>query len=48
MVWSLFIAICLDFTFAYFLCVATTYSEAHDGKQEEEDLLKTPEMPKLW
>jgi len=37
MVWSLFIAICLDFAFAYFLCVATTYKSAKDGKQKEEE-----------
>lgn len=50
MVWSLFIAIVLDFIWAYFLCVATTYSSALDGKPKEEemDLLKVPELPKLW
>merc|ERR1712096_393104 len=37
MVWSLFIAIVLDFTWAYFLCVATTYKSAKDGKQKEEE-----------
>jgi len=54
MVWSLFIALCLDFTWAYFLCVATTYSTAMDGKKEEEEgmgLLSNPlgDMPiKPW
>jgi hypothetical protein len=37
MVWSLFVAIVLDFTFAYFLCVATTYKSAKDGKPKEEE-----------
>jgi len=37
MVWSLFIGICLDFTWAYFLCVATTYATAIDGEQEPVD-----------
>jgi len=32
MVWSLFIGICLDFTWAYFLCVATTYATCKDGE----------------
>merc|ERR1712025_1140566 len=36
MVWSLFIGICLDFTWAYFLCIATAYSTALDGKPKEE------------
>jgi hypothetical protein len=46
----LFILILLDFTFAYFLCVALTYSTCKDGKPKEEemDLVKMPEMPKLW
>ena len=51
MVWSLFIAIVLDFTWAYFLCVATTYSSALDGKKAEEEMSlvpEMPEMPKLW
>jgi len=37
MVWSLFIGIVLDFTWAYFLCVATTYATAMDGEQEPMD-----------
>merc|ERR1719238_2077642 len=37
MVWSLFIGICLDFIWAYFLCVATTYATAMDGEQEPID-----------
>jgi len=37
MVWSLFIGIVLDFTWAYFLCVATTYATAIDGEQEPID-----------
>merc|ERR1711990_991737 len=37
MVWSLFIGIVLDFTWAYFLCVATTYATAMDGEQEPID-----------
>jgi hypothetical protein len=32
MVWSLFIGIVLDFTWAYFLCVATTYATCKDGE----------------
>ena len=38
MVWSLFIGICLDFTWAYFLCIATAYSTAYDGKPKEEPM----------
>jgi len=37
MVWSLFIGIVLDFTWAYFLCVATTYATCKDGEQEPID-----------
>merc|ERR1719238_2349094 len=37
MVWSLFIGIVLDFIWAYFLCVATTYATAMDGEQEPID-----------
>jgi hypothetical protein len=37
MVWSLFIGIVLDFVWAYFLCVATTYATAMDGEQEPID-----------
>jgi hypothetical protein len=37
MVWSLFIGICLDFTWAYFLCVATAYATCKDGEQEAID-----------
>jgi len=51
MVWSLFIAIVLDFVFAYFLCVATTYSIAWDGKKPEEenmDGVGGVPVPKLW
>ena len=50
MVWSLFIAICLDFLFAYFLCVATTYSIAWDGKKPEEEMegVGGVPVPKLW
>jgi len=31
MVWSLFIGICLDFIWGYFLCVATAYATCKDG-----------------
>jgi hypothetical protein len=31
MVWSLFIGIVLDFTWAYFLCVASSYATCKDG-----------------
>lgn len=44
MVWSLFIAICLDFTWAYFLCIATSYSYAWDGEVED-DTFNMPEVP---
>jgi hypothetical protein len=37
MVWSLFIGIVLDFTWAYFLCVATAYATCKDGEQEPID-----------
>jgi hypothetical protein len=37
MVWSLFIGIVLDFAWGYFLCVATTYATAKDGKPEPVD-----------
>jgi len=37
MVWSLFIGLVLDFTFAYFLCVASNYATAKDGEQEPID-----------
>jgi len=37
MVWSLFIGIVLDFIWAYFLCVATTYATCKDGEQEPID-----------
>jgi hypothetical protein len=37
MVWSLFIGLVLDFTFGYFLCVATNYATAKDGEQEAID-----------
>ena len=46
MVWSLFIAICLDFTWAYFLCIATSYSFAWDGEVED-DTFNMPEVPKI-
>merc|ERR1712010_441938 len=45
MVWSLFIGICLDFTWAYFLCVASTYATAMDGEQEPVDM--TIGMPEV-
>jgi len=47
MVWSLFIGIVLDFVWAYFLCVATTYATAMDGEQEPIDWsggVKVPNM----
>ena len=47
MVWSLFIGIVLDFVWAYFLCVATTYATAMDGEQEPIDWsggVKVPSM----
>jgi len=37
MVWSLFIGIVLDFVWAYFLCVATSYATCKDGEQEPVD-----------
>merc|ERR1711937_1084380 len=37
MVWSLFLAIVLDFIWAYFLCIATTYATCKDGEQEPID-----------
>lgn len=37
MVWSLFIGIVLDFIWAYFLCVATTYATCKDGAPEPID-----------
>ena len=52
MVWSLFIGIVLDFTWAYFLCVATTYATCKDGEQEPVDWTggagnMVPDMPAM-
>jgi len=38
MVWNLFVAIVLDFIWAYFLCVATAYSTCKDGEPEPVDM----------
>jgi hypothetical protein len=49
MVWGLFIGICIDFLYAYFLCVATTYLTAFGDKQPDDAMtVPVPDMPKLW
>lgn len=50
MVWSLFLALVLDFIWGYFLCVATTYATCKDGPPEPVDYTgglndKMKEMP---
>ena len=46
MVWSLFIGIVLDFVWAYFLCVATSYATCKDGEPEPMDFsVPMPEVP---
>lgn len=37
MVWQLFIALCLDFLFAYFLCVCANYSIRLDGEPPKKE-----------
>jgi hypothetical protein len=44
-VWFLFVALVINFSYAYFMCVAATYSKAMDGGEPEGLEIETPGMP---